>query len=160
MKFAKFYQVLQLEEENKNLVFEKSMMVEQLNEAFKEQTKLSSALDEYESILEELTYLREKSKSGSSLQSEDETSASGVVEEDPVTLGKRQQAIETIQKEKKELKQTVKVYDFLRTVLTCIKLLEAKLSLLHDQNQHFDKLLVKDQEKVRFGRRQLSHRLR
>lgn len=40
--------VFRLEEENKNLVFEKSMIIEQLNDAFQEQTKLASALEEYE----------------------------------------------------------------------------------------------------------------
>eukprot|EP01127_Copromyxa_protea_P014308 TRINITY_DN3963_c0_g1_i1.p1 TRINITY_DN3963_c0_g1~~TRINITY_DN3963_c0_g1_i1.p1 ORF type:complete len:731 (-),score=142.74 TRINITY_DN3963_c0_g1_i1:46-2238(-) len=113
-------QIRTLEESTKNLEFEKSMMVEQINGAFKEVTRLNVELEEARLNKPEIP-------ADPSLEPTEVT---------PEALEARSLTIEALQRDKKELKQSV-------------KLLEAKLSLLQDQNLHFDKLLVKDQEKIR-----------
>eukprot|EP01126_Amoeba_proteus_P018890 TRINITY_DN1962_c0_g1_i13.p1 TRINITY_DN1962_c0_g1~~TRINITY_DN1962_c0_g1_i13.p1 ORF type:complete len:346 (-),score=74.11 TRINITY_DN1962_c0_g1_i13:667-1704(-) len=119
-----------MEDKAKNLQFEKATIVEQINSAFTELTRLSSLLEEV--------------KNNSRLRVAQLTEVSGV---DDLGLGSGgdedliQQLIKEnsiymdLKKENVELKQK-------------IMLLEDQLSLLQEHNHSFDKYLIREKEKI------------
>eukprot|EP01126_Amoeba_proteus_P018892 TRINITY_DN1962_c0_g1_i7.p1 TRINITY_DN1962_c0_g1~~TRINITY_DN1962_c0_g1_i7.p1 ORF type:complete len:376 (-),score=93.46 TRINITY_DN1962_c0_g1_i7:157-1284(-) len=123
-------QVKVMEDKAKNLQFEKATIVEQINSAFTELTRLSSLLEEV--------------KNNSRLRVAQLTEVSGV---DDLGLGSGgdedliQQLIKEnsiymdLKKENVELKQK-------------IMLLEDQLSLLQEHNHSFDKYLIREKEKI------------